>query len=72
MSKFKVGDVIILKYSLRPVPRKVISITSSCYELEILNKERHTYLLDVETVDLRYESFPLYYSPLYQALKEDT
>jgi hypothetical protein len=71
MSKFKIGDIIILKNrENNPVPREIVAINPNDYAVKVLNNTGYVYHLDFDIVNERYEEFPIYFSPLYQALRE--
>lgn len=72
MNKFNVDDIIILKFrDHNPVPRKIVEIIGDKYKLEIQNGHKPRYELEISAVENTYELFPLYHTPLYQALRED-
>ena len=69
--RFKPGDVIIRKErASRIVPRIVLGTIGTLYQLELQNDTKTCYTLDIDIVDERYEEFPLFHTPLYQAMRE--
>lgn len=71
MTKFKIGDAIILSNNhLRAIPRVILDVYLNKYLLQVQNKVLREYEMDIDYIDNNYRKYIEFNTPLYKLLKE--